>query len=530
MKKTDRYLEPNKGIVNTLMTAEESRKLHWKIPMYPSFEGKKSSIKANRYLLIQSLILENMISRGEFTKAISKFVWILRCSRCYHVYAFHKWMPGWYFNLKYKEVTNLFKKYENISRELPLNVPMKRIYIPKQNGKMRPLGIPDKAHKVLNAGFAEIIYLVTEHMMGKFQHGFRKNLGTQTAWLEIIRRTRNAPNLKMYEFDLKSFFNKVNPLFIYELLLPIDKKLANYVSLVNTRTFPKFKNGIEYENEFQMTLISKAVSWLTGKVESTNRDLLFKRSGLPQGLPWSPILCSLVLEKIGLNKGNSIMYADDGILFYTKRRPKLDISKFKHKVGIHLALEKSRKVTETLKFLGLELNLKTRILSDGKNQAHVDKDDYEKLITIISKKYSGPTVKNWKWEVEGSSWLVTRYKNYDRSYILKKGLFRIGQLLSSLLDDWNIKTTPASLFPNWITKSTRIEEGTLHDYQTASSYACNDLLKLPRIKPGRTLNRWDGRMEYIPHSIVFRNAMAFTTQRYLWNRTRFWNFFDQFNY
>ena len=64
----------------------------------------------------------------------------------------------------------------------------------------------------------------------------------------------------MYEFDLKSFFNKVNPLFIYELLLPIDKKLANYVSLVNTRTFPKFKNGIEYENEFQMTLISKEVS------------------------------------------------------------------------------------------------------------------------------------------------------------------------------------------------------------------------------------------------------------------------------
>ena len=74
MKKTDRYLEPNKGIVNTLMTAEESRKLHWKIPMYPSFEGKTSSIKANRYLLIQSLILENMISRGEFTKAIGKFV------------------------------------------------------------------------------------------------------------------------------------------------------------------------------------------------------------------------------------------------------------------------------------------------------------------------------------------------------------------------------------------------------------------------------------------------------------------------
>lgn len=90
------------------------------------------------------------------------------------------------------------------------------------------------------------------------------------------------------------------------------------------------------------------------------------------------------------------MYADDGILFYTKRRPKLDISKFKHKVGIHLALEKSRKVTETLKFLGLELNLKTRILTDGKNKAHVDKDDYEKLIMIISKKYSGPTVKNWK--------------------------------------------------------------------------------------------------------------------------------------
>ena len=74
MKKTDRYREPKKGIVNTLIAAEESRKLHWKIPMYPSFEGKKSSIKANRYLLIQSLILEDMVNNGEFTKAIAKYV------------------------------------------------------------------------------------------------------------------------------------------------------------------------------------------------------------------------------------------------------------------------------------------------------------------------------------------------------------------------------------------------------------------------------------------------------------------------
>jgi len=51
-----------------------------------------------------------------------------------------------------------------------------------------------------------------ENRIGEYQHGFMRGKGCQTASKEVIYRLRENPKAVVVEFDLKSFFNKVNPI------------------------------------------------------------------------------------------------------------------------------------------------------------------------------------------------------------------------------------------------------------------------------------------------------------------------------
>lgn len=70
----------------------------------------------------------------------------------------------------------------------------------------------------------------------------------------------------VYEFDLKSFFNKVNPNLAADILKRIDWRLAAYVEIVNRDSIAQFKT---YSEESEYTITGRVV----------------KKSGLPQGLP-----------------------------------------------------------------------------------------------------------------------------------------------------------------------------------------------------------------------------------------------------
>lgn len=97
---------------------------------------------------------------------------------------------------------------------------IKRYYIVKKSGKLRPIGAPNIETKVMHRFIADMIANVISptrideleyHKDIRGNHAYRKRLGAHTAIRDIVRAIkRGNPNtLRAYEFDLKSFFNMV---------------------------------------------------------------------------------------------------------------------------------------------------------------------------------------------------------------------------------------------------------------------------------------------------------------------------------
>lgn len=253
-----------------------------------------------------------------------------------------------------ENLDNLIARMKKFSYK-PL--PVRRTYIPKSNGKVRPLGIPAYEDRLVQGAIADILNQIYECKFLDCSYGFREDRSCHQAIREINQIIMTKKVNYILDADIKGFFDNVDHRWLMKFL---ENDIGD-------------KNLLRYINRF---LISGYVEDF--KYYETDK-------GTPQGGLISPILANAYLHYVldlwimeavkPKLKGEIylVRYADDFIImFQYKNEAKLvyqELIKRLAKFGLEVEESKTRIIpfgrfkgtNETFDFLGfMHYNGKTR--------------------------------------------------------------------------------------------------------------------------------------------------------------------------